>query len=71
MPVIESVPDSPRQDLLFELPYSDIIIGCGSGDVVLLGISGGITRGVTYLGIVRGSSVPPGTGAALIGDKVP
>jgi hypothetical protein len=28
------------------------------------GISGGITSGVTYFGIVSGSRVPPGSGAA-------
>jgi hypothetical protein len=27
-------------------------------------ITGGITNGVTYCGIARGSSVPPGSGAA-------
>jgi hypothetical protein len=27
-------------------------------------ITGGITNGVTYCGMIRGSSVPPGTGAA-------
>ena len=29
-------------------------------------MTGGITSGVTYLGIVVGSSVPPGTGIAAV-----
>jgi hypothetical protein len=30
-----------------------------------VGITGGITSGVTYFGIVKGSSVPPGTACPL------
>jgi hypothetical protein len=34
-----------------------------------LGISGGITRGVTYVVMLNGSSVPPGTGSGEGGIK--
>jgi hypothetical protein len=34
--------------------------------VPALFMTGGITSGVTYFGIVVGSSVPPGSGAAVV-----